>query len=310
MIILVFLVHALLALTFPIGRVAVQISGPAFFTGMRMLVAGLILLAYQWYRDGISAHIFRALKLIIVFAVTAIYLTNVLEFWALRYLPAAKTAFLYSLSPFAAALFSYFFFNEKMTLTKLLGMGIGFLGFAYMIFYHTSGEISYGGIGVLSLPEMGVMLAAIASALGWIIMRKKIIRQRCKPIEVLMFGMLIGSVFCFLTSFATENWNPIPIVDISKNGMTVLAYLVAMVIFCNLIGYLLYVSLLKKYTVTFLSFAVFIEPLCSAVYGWVFLKEPITRHFIVSAMLVFIGLYIFYMQELKQGYVIQAVKEE
>lgn len=310
MMILVILMHAALALIFPIGRAVVQICGPAFFTGSRMLVGGVVLLIYQWGWDDQSKRLYyRALWLIVAFALTAIFITNVCEYWALQFLPAAKTAFFYSLSPFAAAIFSYFFFHEKMTFTKFLGMGIGFLGFSYMIIRTEPGELPPEGVPLISIAEIVAVIGAITSALGWIIMRKKIIRKKCTPLEVLTYGMILGSIPCFVTSWFIENWAPIPIVDIQQNGIYVLGYLIVSVIFCSLIGYLLYIHLLKQYTVTLLSFVGFIEPLCSAVYSWVWLGEPITAHFLIAAAVVFVGLYIFYMEELKQGYVVHPVSK-
>ena len=52
-----------------------------------------------------------------------------------------------------------------------------------------------------------------------------------------------------------------------------------------------------------LTFAGFVDPICAAFYGWIFLGETITPYFILSTVLVFIGLYVFYMEELRQGYV-------
>ena len=73
----------------------------------------------------------------------------------------------------------------------------------------------------------------------------------------------------------------------------------------SVLGYLLYTMMLKKYTATFLSFAGFIQPLCAAILGWFFLGEYVTYTFFLSAILVFSGLYLFYQEELKQGYVLK-----
>src|SRR5579872_4435435 len=141
MIALVFFMHALLAAIFPIGRAAVLISQPVFFTGIRMMVAGVVLMGYHLfvYRK-FSGNFPRLIKPLLVFTITGIYLTNVPEFWALQTVPAAKASFIYSLSPFVAALFSYFWFDEKMTFKKVIGMIIGLSGFSVMIYYNRPAE--------------------------------------------------------------------------------------------------------------------------------------------------------------------------
>jgi drug/metabolite transporter (DMT)-like permease len=62
----------------------------------------------------------------------------------------------------------------------------------------------------------------------------------------------------------------------------------------------MYASLLKKYTATFMSFAGFIAPLFTALYGWAFLGEIITWHFYASSAIVFVGLFLFYKDELNK----------
>ncbi len=304
MIIIVLLMHALLAVIFPIGRAVAQIAAPAFFTGVRMMGGGIILLGYHFARHGtLSSRIKQILSAILAFTLTGIYLTNVLEFWALQYIPAAKAAFIYSLSPFAAAILSYFFFQEKMTLKKLLGMLIGLVGFMIMIIHHAPGENTEYSIGFFSAAEGALVVAAIASAVGWIIMRRKIRKKRCSTIEALSISMILGGAFCFIQSALLESWDPLPITDYPNNLAPFIGYTLLAIVCSNLLGYTLYTVMLKKYTTTFLSFAGFIEPICAAIYGWFFLGEIVTGYFVLSSFLVFIGLYVFYMEELRQGYI-------
>ncbi len=45
-----------------------------------------------------------------------------------------------------------------------------------------------------------------------------------------------------------------------------------------------------------------VDPLYVALYGYFFLGESITSYFLISVLLVFIGLFVFYREELKEGY--------
>ncbi len=306
MIILVLLVHVAFSMIFPIGRAVAPIASPIFFTAVRMLLAGTALLVYHYLRYGFSKGLKMAAWPILGFSMTGIFLTNVPEFWGLQYLPAAKAAFIYSLSPFAAAVFSYFFFNEVMTLNKLLGMAIGLFGFGVMIAVHSPGEIPFNAVGYFSYPELALICAAFASAIGWIIMRHKVQKNHCTVIEALGFSMILGSCLSFACSFLWEPWNPVPIYEFPTHFLSFTGYLFLAIFFSNLIGYVLYTELLKTYTATFLSFAGFTEPLVAAFTGWLFLGESITWYFLLSATLVFFGLYIFYLEELRQGYIVKS----
>ena len=46
----------------------------------------------------------------------------------------------------------------------------------------------------------------------------------------------------------------------------------------------------------------FIDPLYVALYGFLFLDESVGWHFFTSAAAVFIGLYLFHREDLRQGY--------
>ncbi|MDP3889271.1 MAG: DMT family transporter [bacterium] len=306
--ILIVIVHALFSAIFPIGRVATHYSQPIFFTAVRMLIAGIILLGIQYAQSGKLGSdkpvSFNDLKLFGLTALFGVFLTNVLEFWALQFVPATKAAFIYSLSPFFSAIASYFFFSEKFNLKKLIGMAIGLYGFLVMVMHDSPAEISHGGIGFFSLGELALIGSAIVTVFGWMAFRVLIRKGQYQSLEINGITMIWGGVLALIMSFITETWNPIPV----NNIMLFSWYLALAILLSNILAYTLYGVLLKRYTVTFLAFTVFIEPLITALYAWVFLGEVVTWRFFPATLLVFCGLYLFYMEELKQGYVIKSTK--
>lgn len=305
MILLVLLMRILSSTIFPVGRATATIAQPIFFTAVRMTLAGTILLGFYFWRfKRLSPGIRQAIGPLIVFIITGIYITNAAEFWALQFVPAAKASFLYSLSPFAAALFSYLIFQEKMTLKKLCGMGISMVGFLLILLHEAPGEVDYRGIGFISWGEMALIIAAVSTAYGWIVMRRKMLKGLVTPIEAIGLSMLGGGLLMFVNSFLAENWNPVPL-KVPWNIPSFGINLSIAVVCSSILGYVLYTSLLRTYTATFLSFSGFIEPLSAAFLSWLFLGELITWRFVISAILVFIGLSIFYREELRQGYIIK-----
>ena len=115
----IFLLYALFASVFTISKTALDYSQPLFLVGSRMLLAGLILIGYQTFVSK-EKFIYDRLTWFRIFQLgfLNIYLTNVLEFWGLRYLTSFKTCFIYSLSPFLSAFFCYLMFKDKMTKKK------------------------------------------------------------------------------------------------------------------------------------------------------------------------------------------------
>ncbi len=141
----VLLLYALFASVFTIAKTALEHVQPLFLIGTRMFFAGFVLLSYQFLVKKQTLSLGRKTWWrLILLAIFNIYLTNVCEFWGLRYLTSFKTCFIYSLSPFLSALFSYFLFSEKLTSKKWIGLVIGFLGFLPILLNQTSSEEQTG----------------------------------------------------------------------------------------------------------------------------------------------------------------------
>lgn len=294
----VILLYALFASVFTISKIALEYTQPFFLVGTRMVIAGIILISYQFFIQKQSFSFNRAIWWrILLLATFNIYLTNVLEFWGLRYLTSFKTCFIYSLSPFISALFCYFLFSERLSSKKLLGLGIGFIGFLPILLSHSSSEELGGQFFLFSWAELAVMLAATLSVYGWILLKQLINEHHLSPLTANGISMCIGGILALIQSGLVEEWQPIPTTDLS----TFLECTLLLVVISNLICYNLYGHLLKKYSPVFMSFAGFITPLFTALFGWFFLGEIVTWPFYLSFAVVLGGLWIYEQDELKKS---------
>ena len=299
MILIVFL-YALCASTFTICKALLDYVKPFFFIGIRMMVAGVLLLIYSYWKDRKVFRIHKSDRWLFAQIVFFhVYFAYILDLWSLQYITSSKSSFLYNLSPFIAALFSYFCFSEKMTGKKWLGLFIGFSGFLPELLLSGSAGLSMNNF-MLSLPEV-VLLGAVASGVyGWITLRRLVKDERYSPMMVNGVGMVGGGILAMITSFWVEGWAVSPVMQFWPFiKLTALIILVGNIMFYNFYGFLL-----KRYTATFLSFAGFTTPLFAALFGWFFLGEVVSWSFFLSIFVVFIGLYIFYQEELKQGYIV------
>lgn len=293
---LVILLYALFASVFTIAKTGLEISQPFFLVGTRMLLAGVLLLGYQAWINKEHFRFDRPIwKRIFLLGFLNIYLTNVLEFWGLKYLTSFKTCFIYSLSPFCSALFCYLLFGEKLASKKWLGLIVGFIGFVPILLSQTSSEQLTGQFFLFSWAEIAVTFAVIFSVYGWILLSQLVKENQLSPLTANGASMLIGGIFALAQSLAFETWDPIPVSDISL----FLEVTLLLIIISNLICYNLYGVLLKRYSATFMSFAGFTTPLFTALYGWFFLGEVVTWPFYLSFIIVLIGLLIFDQSEIK-----------
>ena len=295
----VFILYALFASVFTIAKTGLMYTQPLFFIGTRMLLAGIILLSYQKFVKRESFNFdWQTWRRVARLAIFNIYLTNVFEFWGLKYLTSSKTCFIYSLSPFMSALLSYFMFREKLNFKKVLGLVVGFAGFIPILAYQTANEEITGNFFMFSRAEIAVMIAVLCSVYGWIVLRQLIRENNLSPLNANGLSMAIGGAVALVHSFAVEDWNPFPTTD----GTIYLECTLALLVISNLAGYNLYGFLLKKYSATFISFAGLITPLFTALFGWIFLGEIVTWPFYASFIIVFLGLFLFDQEELRQAY--------
>jgi drug/metabolite transporter (DMT)-like permease len=298
--ILIVLLYMLGASTFTLAKAALAYTQPIFFIGVRMIIAGVLLLGFLMVSKITWRFERRHYFLLAQIIVFHIYCAFVLEFIGLKAMTSSKACLIYSLAPFLTALLSYWFFAERLTKRKWAGLIIGFIGFCPIMLKATPTEgATYWGI---SVPEILMILAVFSSAYGWIVM-KRLMQQGYSPVALNGISMLGGGLLAFMTSAFFE-WNDSAL--LVTNMVAFVGYTAALIIVANLIFYNLYGALLYRYSATFISFAGFICPLFAALYGMFFLGEQISWWFFVAVIMIALGLYLFYQEELKQGVVLES----
>lgn len=295
--IFIILMYALFAISFTIGKALLAYADPMFLTGSRMIIGGFILLGYQYF---VARHDFKFQWkhrwLYLQMIIFGIYITYILRFWGLQYLTAAKTSFLYNLSPFLSSLYSYFMFNERLSRNQWIGLTIGCVGLIPILISHSLAEATFNWEFFIDPAEIAILVSVACHSYAWVILRKLVRDKSYTPMMVNGLAMTAGGILALITSFLVEGRQSIAPQDILPFS----ALLGGVILFSNIICYNLYGHLLKKYSATLLSFAGFLTPPMTAFYSWVLMNEPVTWHFYVSNVIVFFGLYLFYKDELRK----------
>jgi drug/metabolite transporter (DMT)-like permease len=302
---LIILMYALFASSFSIGKVLLTYTTPIFLTGIRMTIAGIILLAYQYFSPHehfkIRKKHFWLYAQIIFFGVYANY---ILRFWALRDLTSSKTSFFYNLAPFFSAIYGYILFSEKISHKQLIGLVIGFLGLIPILTSTSPLELQSGEVFFISFAEICVIISVACHSYSWMVVRKLVHKKDYSPIMVSGITMTAGGICALITAYFVEG--PIDIL----NPKEFFGWLFFVIIVSNIICHNLYGFLLKKYSPTFMSFAGFLTPLLTALYGWAFLKEQVTWQFCLSGVIVFGALLLFYQDELRRQHINQKLADQ
>jgi drug/metabolite transporter (DMT)-like permease len=298
-IILIILLQALYGCTFTISKILVMHASPVFVIGLRMFVAGFVLFLYdrcsssEKYGDLLSI---KSWLYLLQLGVIGTFIPYVLRYWSLQYLPVTKIALLYNLSPFASLLFSFIFFKEEVTLRKWIGLGIGFSSVMPILFSQVvEAEASSFSFGAISLPEIAMLFAVVCYAYGWIIMKKLVISSHLSPCKINSINMLIAGVLALIVSIFFEG----NFTQQFPSDISFWMWFGLIILITNIICHNLYAILLKTYTVTLMSLAGLFAPVAAATTSFFYFKEIITWDYVVSGILVLIGFFMFYGEELK-----------
>lgn len=284
--VLVFLIYALMALTFLVGQQALKLVAPIWFIGFRMTIAGILLLTFLYFFKTKLLKINKSdwgkfLKVALFHA----YIPFITEFWGLQYLSAPKTALLFNFTPVVTAIFSYFMLREKLIWQQILGLIIGILGFVPILFELAPTELLAGELFKISLPEIAIIISVITSVYAWLTVQD-LVKKNYDPILVNGVGMLLGGLLAFMTSLFCETWPSLNLVDFKL----LLLWSGILILISNLIFYNLYAKLLKQYSATLLAFAGLFTPLFAAIWELIFRGHLMSWNFYFSLIIVSVGL--------------------
>jgi len=298
----ILLMYVLFANTFTVGKAVLTLVNPIFFIGVRMTIAGIILLGYSKLVQNRPLHVHKEhIWLFGLITLLHIYIAYIAEFWALKYVLSYKACLLYNLSPFITALCTYVFYQEALSPKKITGLIVGFLGFIPILMSSIPEEMAAGHWGFITLPELMLIVSVLSSALGWLIFKNLITKHGYTSFLINGYAMLFGGLLALGTSLVWEGIPHIGQTGSSQEILLFIAYTAYMILIANIIAYNLYGHLLRIYSPTMLSFFGFTTPLFAAANGFIFLNEPISMAFIASVLMVSVGLYFFYQEELKES---------
>jgi len=276
------------------NKLILQVWSPGFLVGIRMLLSGIILgsiALYKGRKDFWDRFKVQWLYLAILAAFAA-FIPAILKAYALKHTYASKIALIGSLDPFITALYAYLLWHEKLTRNKWIGILLGFSGTTLLVISHSVSS-AHEILGPLSLAELAAFCSICVSRLGWIKIQQLLKANIFSVKEINSICMTFAGIYslastaCIMPRAFSAPW-----------ALSTTAYLIYTVIGGNLIGFTLYSHLLKKHSATFVSLAGFSMPLFVYFFGWLILGEQLYP-IILAAFITFIGLVIFYQDEIK-----------
>ena len=290
---LIFLLYAIFAASFTIAKILLSFMSPVLLIAIRMTIAGCLLLCMHVIINKKFEKIpLRMIPWWVGFATIHIFMPYITEFIGLQSISASCSALIYNLTPFFSALFSYFYFGETLTKKKSAVFFIGFSAIACFVASQANFCLDINGAYLL------ILLSVIFGALGWIYVRMLVL-QGYQPLMINGIAMLFAGIESFIFAYFWEQNATLPWGRMQEFWL----WMIAIILLTNVVYYNLYARLLKRYTVTLLSFMGCIIPLFTAFFDWLRLGAQVSHHFFIALLIAGCGVYLFYQEELRQGYI-------
>ena len=182
-----------------------------------------------------------------------------------------------------------------MTPKKWLGLLIGLAGVVPVLFSSAPQEEVVQAFGSLSWPELSLIIGVFCYCYGWV-HTKKLILQQYSPFMINGIAMTLAGIMSFICGQVLGTWQPI------TDYAPAFGWLAALIIVGNFLCSYLYTIMFRYYTISVVAFGSLMVPFFAAFFGYFFLGERVTSDMVISLLIVSVGLYIFYQEELRQGY--------
>jgi drug/metabolite transporter (DMT)-like permease len=259
-------------------RIAVRTIPPFLLTGVRFIIAGLILLAIARLRGDAFPRGKSLLGELLIVGLLMVGMGNLAVVWAEQWVPSGPAALLVATSPFWAVLLELpRKGGDRIHLRQGFGMFIGFVGVALLV--------TPGGAGAAF--DIHFLAGALAIQLGSFAWQYGTVRGKYNlpnvpPLMSSAFQMLAGGIAVMIVSIVIAE--PRRLV-VTTEGLAALAYLT---IFGSVLAYTAYVYALKTMRVTSMSLYAYINPVVAVILGWLILHEELTW-VSVLAMCIILG---------------------
>ena len=259
--------------SFLLTRIAVPVFSPIWLVEIRVLVAGLILLALL-IRTNLAGELRRnSFNLLILGAINST-IPFVLFTFAALYLPAGFLAILNAVAPLLGTIIAWLWLKERFTFNCFVGLALGFAGVVVLVGL-TSLPINLAFILAVGAGLLASLMYAIAAPYT----QKKLAHV---PPLAIATGSQLSAALVLLPLLPFSIPKAIPSVEI-------IGVVLALAVFSTAMAYVLYFSLIKNIGVTKTLTVTYLIPLFAMIWGWLVLGESITQSMIIGCSLILLG---------------------
>ncbi len=264
-------------------KICVSTTNPITVASLRLIIASIFLFTYYKFKGTKEDFSIKILLFIFLIGIIGNFVPFSLISWSEQYIKSNTAGLLLSVAPIFTLFLSYFFIKgDKFFLRTFISMLVGLLGVVFIFGFDTFIHISSKQSGNF-FPKLAIIIAA----LGYVV--SAILAYNIKHIStitlttfVTISAALISLPFMIITEFIGPS-------SFNFNSLLSLLYLG---LFPTAIAFVLRFHIISKAGPVFLSYVAYLIPIFAIFWGYIFLKETITKDTLIGVILILFGVFL------------------
>ncbi len=269
------------AANFPIAKEVMHYIPPLGLVLMRSIGATLLfwIAGIAFVNEKIEK---KDLWRLLLLAPLGVVINQMLFLKGLHLTSPINAAIMMITTPILVLIIASIFIKDKITLLKTAGIIIGFAGAAFLVYQNLSGDTKDSTL----LGDLCVFINAISW--GTFLVLVKPLMQKYHTVTVLKWCFLFGYPLVLPFGFeelSEVNWQNIP--------SEIYWFLIVVIVLTTFIAYLFNIYALRELSPSVVSAYIYLQPLLTALITiFIFKNDSLTWEKIISALLVFAGVYL------------------
>jgi len=269
--------------TFVAGRFLAKDMSPFSAAFLRFAVASSCLLFIVWKTEG-RLPLLRKNQIIpvILLGMSGIFTYNVFFFKGLKLIDAGRAALIISTNPILITLCSAYFFKERLTLIKSIGIAISVSGAMIVISRGNPLDMLNGHLGI---GEAYIF----ASAISWVTysLIGKAVLSGLSPLISVSYSSAVGAIALMIPALSEGMMHNIG----QYSGLAWLS-IFYLGIFGTAIGFIWYYQGIRAIGPTKAGLFINFVPISAIILAFLILDEPLTISLLIGAVFVSTGVYL------------------
>ncbi|WP_246939547.1 DMT family transporter [Bacillus pinisoli] len=257
-------------------KILVSYFPPALMQGTRILIAGLSVILILWLSKSLKKVSSSNIVGLLIASIVGVVGHHLFLALGLMSTSATNAGLILGLIPLCTSILAMIFLNEKLTVTKSLGILLALIG-VYLIVMNKN-----GGLNDLSIGDLYVFGGVITQAVSFILIKKLTANIESRQMTGMM--LVFGSIMLIVISFFTESRENIVF---SEVPVYIWGVLLASAIIATGLGHMVYNYAIHKLGAGTTSLFINLSPFFSVVGSFLFLGEQIyAKHIIGFAFII------------------------